>query len=387
MFIEKNIRLLTWFNFFLDFRLYSPIAILYFVQVTGSFALGLIIFSIAAIASSAFELPTGIVSDLLGRKKTIIFGSLTSVLSLIFYAIGGSFWLLIIGSVFAGLSMALFSGNNDAFLHDTLSQGNRQKEFPKFFGKVSSMFQVGLAVSAFIGGFIAEVSLVFVMWISVIPQIIGLLLAFKMVEPEKRCTDISTNIFEHLREAIVRFKNNNRLKTLSLASILSYGIGETIHEFQPIFIAMLWPTWAIGVARSLTHAFAFSGFWFAGKIINKLSVLKSLLISEISCRFFGIVANGFPTIISPILISVSDFFFGISTVSQNTLLQKEFTEKQRATMGSLNALFGSIFFAVFAFLFGLLADDIGPVKSLLIGQLLLFSVVFLYWRLFKEKKD
>lgn len=63
----KNIKFLTWFNFFTDFKLYSPVAILYFAQVTGSFALGMSIFSIAYVSAAFFEIPTGIYSDLIGR--------------------------------------------------------------------------------------------------------------------------------------------------------------------------------------------------------------------------------------------------------------------------------------------------------------------------------
>jgi MFS family permease len=70
--IHKNIRILTWFNFFTDFKLYAPLAIIYFSHVTGSFALGMGIFSITMIASALFEIPTGVFSDRIGRRKTVI---------------------------------------------------------------------------------------------------------------------------------------------------------------------------------------------------------------------------------------------------------------------------------------------------------------------------
>jgi len=37
-------KLLSLFNFLLDFRFYSPIAIIYFTKVSGSFALGMGVF-------------------------------------------------------------------------------------------------------------------------------------------------------------------------------------------------------------------------------------------------------------------------------------------------------------------------------------------------------
>ncbi|MDP3733336.1 MAG: hypothetical protein Q8Q91_02225, partial [Candidatus Daviesbacteria bacterium] len=74
--VKRNIRLLTWFNFFTDFKLYGPLAIIYFSQVTGSYGLGTSIFSVVMLSSALFEIPTGILSDFLGRKKTLTLGAL-----------------------------------------------------------------------------------------------------------------------------------------------------------------------------------------------------------------------------------------------------------------------------------------------------------------------
>ena len=146
--LHKNIRLLTFFNFFTDFKLYAPIAIIYFSQVTGSFALGMSIFSIAMISSALFEIPTGVFSDRIGRKKTVILGAASAVVFSVFYAIGQFYFILAIGAVFEGLTRSFYSGNNDALLHDTLSESGQQHNYSEYLGKISSSFQAALAVSA-----------------------------------------------------------------------------------------------------------------------------------------------------------------------------------------------------------------------------------------------
>lgn len=113
---QKNIKLLSWLNFCCDFRIYSAIAVLYFAQVTGSFALALGVFSVGKIASALFELPTGVLSDLVGRRMTVVLGQASATLGIICYAIGGSFAVLAIGAILEGLAFALFSGNNSALL-------------------------------------------------------------------------------------------------------------------------------------------------------------------------------------------------------------------------------------------------------------------------------
>ncbi|MBZ0282671.1 MAG: hypothetical protein K8L97_18160 [Anaerolineae bacterium] len=112
--VLRNLRLLAWFNFWGDFRLYAPIAILYFAQVSGSYALGMSVYSVAMLSQSILEVPTGILSDMVGRKKTVVFGAVAGVLSLTFYAIGGTYLALVVGAIFEGLGRAFYSGNNDA---------------------------------------------------------------------------------------------------------------------------------------------------------------------------------------------------------------------------------------------------------------------------------
>jgi MFS family permease len=383
---HRNVKLVTWFNFFNDFRPYSAIAILYFAQITGSFALGMTVFAIDHISSAIFEVPTGIWSDNVGRKKTVIYGALASALSIFFYAIGGSFWMLAVGAVFTGLSQSLFSGNNNALLYDSLKEDNRENSFAEVLGKTSSMFQIGLGVSALIGGLVANWSLSYVFWISVIPQVISIFIAVKIIEPKIHYEKISGNIYNQLKQALATFKENYRLRTLSIAGVIDYAVGETMYQFNPAFIASVWPTWAIGIGKALSNVFGFFSFRFAGKVLKKYNPLKTLLTSQTISNVVSIIAVAKPTVISPALMSLTSLEFGLGTTARGTLLHQEFTDQQRATLSSLNALAGSIVFAIFAYLFGLFADSLGPAKSMLIGQVILLSVPFLYWRVFKHSK-
>jgi len=67
--MNRNIRLFYLFNFFVDFKFYAPIAIIYFAKVSGSYALGMSIFSATMLAAALFEVPTGIFSDYIGGKR------------------------------------------------------------------------------------------------------------------------------------------------------------------------------------------------------------------------------------------------------------------------------------------------------------------------------
>ncbi|MBV9045327.1 MAG: MFS transporter, partial [Alphaproteobacteria bacterium] len=145
---RRNIRLLSAFSFCNDFRIYAPIMVVYFTQVTGSFALATLLFSIAKIAGSAFEVPTGVFSDMIGRRLTVVLGQIASVASITLYALGHDFAVLAIGAVLEGLAFSLFSGNNEALLYGTLQDDGAVDQYSEYQGRVSSMFQLALAVSA-----------------------------------------------------------------------------------------------------------------------------------------------------------------------------------------------------------------------------------------------
>jgi len=380
--MRRNIKLLSWFNFFLDFRPYSVIAIIYFSNITGSYALGLSVFSIVMISSALLELPTGIFSDKVGRKMSIVYGSIASIIALTLYALGSAYWVLVLGAMFEGLSRSLYSGNNEAFLHEELAEHGQEKHFAEFLGKTSSMFQIALSISALIGGFIAARSLSLVMWISVIPQVICLIISLRLTAP-KIHEKANTNIYSHLKESLKLFLQNPKIRLISLSQITSYGIGETLFQFTPVFIQMIWPVWALGISRALDNGFAAIGFWFSGKVLKKYDAIKSLIAGKVFNGILGISAVAYPTVASPVLMSFTSFFFGLASTARGDLLQKEYSTTHRATMGSLNSFGGSIFMGICAVLFGTMADTIGPVKSILIGEILVFATVIFYIRLLK----
>ena len=382
--IKRNIKLLAWFNFFTDFKLYGPLAIIYFSQVTGSYALGASIFSTVMLSSALFEIPTGILSDFLGRKKTLALGALASMISIIFYAAGFTYFLLLFGAVIEGLSRSLYSGNNEAFLHDTLKQSGSEKNYHHFLGKLTSFLHVALAISALLGGIVAQFNFALVFWISVIPQIICFSLSLQIIEPKIYVKDQSSNVYKHLKESIVLFFKNPKLRLVSLSSILAYGMGEASYQFRGAFFVSIWPLWAIGIAGMLSQLGATVGFYFSGKVIDKFGAFKSLFWGSIYNRFIDFVSLIFPSPFSPVLMSTTSLHHGVSIVAKSALMQKEFTDRQRATMGSLNSFAGSIFFAIIAFALGLLADKLNPVQALILLEILMMVNVYIYWRLFKS---
>jgi MFS family permease len=383
--MHKNIKLLGLFNFFTDFNLYSAVLVIYFSHITGSFTLAMSLFAITMVSSAVFEIPTGIFSDFVGRRNTVILGAISSVASVIFYAIGVNYWFLLIGAILQGLQRAWYSGNNDALLHDTLSSIGRRDEYDSFLGKTSSMFQLAATVGVAIGAILATWSFSLIMWLSVIPQLACLYLSLQLSEVSK--SDLTQgNIYSHIYSSMKNIWNNKTLRLLTINNVIGFAVGESTYQFRAAFVNTLWPLWAIGISKVLTNIGATLSFWFSGKINKKIGDFKILFIGSVYSKIVNIFSVSIPSVWSPLVMSTTSLFFGTSTVAESKLMQKEFSDEQRATTASLSSLLGNITFGMFALILGFLADIFGPGKALLIAYIISLPTIGINWYLHKLNK-
>jgi MFS family permease len=376
---SRNVKILTGQGFLIGLSLWWPIAAIYLAQVSGSYALGLSVFSIEMVSSAVLEIPTGIFSDLIGRKQTTILAGIFDLLGMIAYAIGINYGVLMIGAVGRGLARALYSGNNEALLYDSLNKSQRRAELEKWIGYVNGAEQGALGMAAIVGGLLAAKSMSLVVWLSVIPLILNLIASFGLDEVESE-TKGEGNVFSHLKEAWKNFIVNKKIRWLSLSEIVGFGLGEAGFQFSPVFVASLWPLWAIGVARMLANIGAAIGFGISGVLIKKFTSVKILMFEQVSSKFLSLAAFIFPTALSPVLLSSTSLMYGPSTVAQRSLLQKEFSDKQRATMGSINSLGKSLFYAMALLGLGLVADIKGPRIALILGQIIGIISIWMTWK-------
>jgi MFS family permease len=380
--VRRNIRLLAIFNFLLEFRFYAPIAVIYFERITHSYTLAMSVPATAMLASALLEVPTGIFSDRVGRRITIITGAIASLVQLTCYALGGSFAMLIAGAICEGLARSLFSGNNDALLYDTLTEAGQRSEYAHHLGRVSSAYQLALAISAVLGGLLATISFTLVMWLSVVPKMLMVAMSFRFLEPNVHI-EKSANIFAHLRDALQNIIKKRRLRLLSTGEIIGMSFGEVDFIFRSVFIATLWPLWAIGLARTISNLTAAMSFYFAARLQRHYGEKRLLFGGIALSNLTNVIAIVWASVLSPALMGATSIFFGVNTVAMNNMKQREFTDAQRSTMGSLTAFGGSLLFAVVSTVIGWLADRYGVRVALLISSSLCLTPLFFYWLAFR----
>lgn len=365
--LKKNFILLSLIQFLSQINFYSAISILYFSEITGSFMYGMSVFGLTTLFTALFELPTGVLSDKVGRKKTIILGSFFSIFSSIILLLSNSYLMLIIYATSCGLEKALFSGNNEAYLYDKLEEENKESKFIEFISKLTSMTYLAGAISASIGGIILYYkSYKCVIGLSIIPKIIQFIMCLFLDDTSRK--KIEEKIIDRVKIPLkLVFKNKLLLKKICADSFMD-SINESCYQFRSSFYETVWPTWAIGIPRVLSNIGAFLSNWFGEKVIKKVKKEKYLIISVVYSIFSNILAVIMNNIISPIVM-VSNSLFQ-SDYIESEIDQKLYEDEYRASMGSIKSLFTSIIFSILSIVLGAIADDFNIVTSFIIFQLL-----------------
>ena len=387
--IRRNILLFKLYYLFSAVWPLAALAIVFFQKITGSYAFALGVFSIVNIVQSVAEVPTGVISDKIGRRKTMFLSSALTALAYIIFALAGTFaykYLLILGAVIWAVADAFASGTDDALMYETMEELNKADEYDIIYARSKTFDQIGMGMGALIAAVVTYFySLATLAWVSVAFSVIPIIVCLHFVEPKIHNGEDCTSM-KHFIIAIKAFLQNKKLRMLSTIQMLSRGISFAGHRFEGAYFNMLIPTWAVNVARIIKQTCGAISFYIA-PYFRKFGFYRILVASTIGMTIIkstAVVLNNFAT---PFIQSCVNIFWGTTSTAESALLQKELSPKQRATMGSIVSLLGGILSAVIYVLVGVVADmtSVWFAVVALIASNLFISAGY-YWMLKKYKQ-
>jgi MFS family permease len=109
-----------------------------------------------------FEVPTGVVADIWGRRTSYLAGALTLLASTLLYYLmwrwKAPFWGWALSSAFIGLGFTFFSGATEAWLVDGLKQAGYKGSLDSVFARGGIVAGAAMLAGSVAGGYIAQVS-------------------------------------------------------------------------------------------------------------------------------------------------------------------------------------------------------------------------------------
>lgn len=165
------------YGFLKNQRYYDPFLILAFLEKGLSFFQIGILIGFREVCTNIFEIPSGAIADLYGRRRAMIFSFCAYIASFATFAMSKSLFLLFGGMFFFGLGDAFRSGTHKAMIFDWLRLQDRSDEKTKIYGFTRSWSQMGSALSVLFAGALVYYTGNFtdIFWFSIIPCLLNII--------------------------------------------------------------------------------------------------------------------------------------------------------------------------------------------------------------------
>jgi MFS family permease len=329
-----------------------------------------------------FEVPTGIVADTVGRRRSYLLGTVTLTLSTFLYVllwqVKAPFWEWAVASMLLGLGFTFFSGAVEAWLVDALTAAGFTGEMETVFGRGQIVSGAAMLTGSVAGGFIAQqtsLGVPFVLRGLVLIVMFGL--AFRLMHdigfsPEKggrplaEMRKIAANSIEYGWRVPA-------VKWLMVEALFTGGVGiYAFYALQPYLLELYGDPHAYQVAGLVAAIVA--GAQIAGGIaaprIRRLfqrrtsALLVTAGLSVVTLGLIGLIES-FWAVIG--LIVIWGLLFAATLPIRQTYLNGLIPSRQRATILSFDSMMSSSGGVWTQPLLGRAADVWGYAPSYLIG--------------------
>ena len=186
---KNNIYLLYFYLFFAQLFFDRALWVIYLGDKGMTLGEIGVLEAILHLAIVLFEVPTGMIADLYGRKVSLVIGNLFSLLYGLFMLLSDNFSMFTLAFLSMGLMVTLHSGAEQAFAYDTLKNDKREKDYTRVIGSMTAISLLSLSLAKFLGGFMAEVSWEWVYGSTIVTHVLAVIPLLFMKEPEREKTE------------------------------------------------------------------------------------------------------------------------------------------------------------------------------------------------------
>jgi MFS family permease len=299
-----------------SFGFFTPIFTLFLLYRGLSYTQIAILSTIYAIITILGEIPTGYIGDRIGRRNSLIAGSIFMTLSIVGFAVAESFLALAGLYVLWAFSLMFRSGSGDAWLYDTLEEEIGGEHFTRIRGRAASVHSVVTIGAIFAGSALYSINPELPFLASGILNGAGIAVLFSLPENKQYTdteeTDETFTIVEAL-PVIRQYLTRPPLRSFVLYMGIFFGTVLVVSEYiQPIAVLTL------GVPIS------FLGPLYAG--FTLLSAILSYYAGDISdCIGVRRIALAVPlfvivSLLIPVFVPLLAFPMFFIVKGSNTLL-------------------------------------------------------------------
>jgi MFS family permease len=398
------------YGFLKNLRFFESFLILFFLSKGLTYVNIGFLYSIRELTIFIIEIPSGVIADALGRKKTMILAFATYIFSFIIFYLAGNFILLSLAMVLFAFAEAFRSGVHKAMIFNYLQRNGWEDQKANYYGHTRAWSQKGSAISAVIAaGFVFYTGNYNVIFLaSVIPYFLDMMIIISYPNwldgdlKNIKGLSVKEKFTEVERAFVHTFKNRSFIKVL-VSLTLYTGYYKAVKDYiQPLIKALaLSLPFLVTINNNDKKTAIYIGIFYfiiylltsmmsrnSGKFLNMFrNYLKPMNFTLLAGLSFGILSGGF-YLIGWYFISVIGFVvillienlrkpIGVAVVADLS------HDHAMATVLSLSSQLQSVFAALISPLIGFVADKYGPGTGILVVSLLLI-LFYPFYRLAKK---
>ncbi len=230
------------YGFLKNLRFFEAFLVLFFLEKSLTFTQIGFLYALKEILSNIFSIPTGILADSFGRKRSMIFSFFTYIIAFLIYYYSRNYSWLLVATLFFSFGEAFRQGTHKAMIIEYLNIHGWANQKVHYYGHTRSWSQMGSALSSLLGAAIVfyhgEYRLVFLF--STIPPVLDMLLIIsypKYLDGELQTLNAKLfwNSFKTVaKEFVISFRKKEILKAISNLSMHT-GFHKAVKDYlQPI---------------------------------------------------------------------------------------------------------------------------------------------------------
>ena len=397
------------YGFLKNLKFFEPFLILFYLEKGLSFLEIGTLYSIGEITRNILEIPSGVMADAFGRRRTLIFSFGFYIVSFLIFYLSGSFGLFIVAVFFYGIGDAFRTGTHKSMIFEYLRIKGWEKQKVYYYGHTRSWSQRGSAISSLIAAGIVFYSGTYttIFLFSTLPYLADLILIASypavlegpMQDVDKKM--IKDHFKKILREFAFSIRNIKILKAITnlsahsgyfkavkdfvqpviktFASGLPVLIGLAARQRTALLIGIIYFVIYLLSSGATRNAGRFSGLFRTPVWPLNLTLLAGLLAGTLSGLFYNLQFTAISIIFFIMIFLIENMRkpVGISYVTdmlnQNILATVLSTESQAI----------SLITALIAPLLGFMADKFGIGTGLIVATAIIIFTLPLFW--LKEK--
>jgi MFS family permease len=240
-------------SFLSGLAFYTPVAPLFFLS--KGISLSLIVLSQAAysVAIIISEVPTGLVGDKFGHRKSVMLGCFCEVLGVGVILLMPNVFGLFAGYILLGIGASFQSGSTEALLYEGVKVVGKTNDYRRHLSQVISndtlAFAVGTAVVGVVYGWRGSSVLYTLIVCSLVSKFLGFLATFKLkdVDALKPSLKSDTKMWQTFKSSLARIRGDSTLKNLTYVKLLTLTAQYVIlSSYQSYFVSHKVPALYIG---------------------------------------------------------------------------------------------------------------------------------------------